>query len=153
MAAGLAVGCAGVGFVGVGLWARRDVKSVLAQERIVSPVDSSRVEGAAAARALAEFIRENTVQATSGRTYAETDAYLDAEGKPTSDEASAARDELTGQPVENPDHALWIQSTTLQSALAQAYMAFRLAELTIALGAAFVAIGAGLAAAGRGRGR
>ena len=50
--------------------------------------------------------------------------------------------------MENPDHELWIQSTTLQSALLQAYMAFRLSELTVALGAALAAAGVGLAAAG-----
>ena len=125
---GLAVGCAGLGFVGAGLWARRDVKRVLARERIVNPEDASPVEGAAGARAMAELIRRRTVEATGGRTYAETEA-------------------------EGPDHDLWIQSTTLQTALGQAYMAFRLAELTIALGGTFVAVGVGLAAAGRGRGR
>jgi hypothetical protein len=125
---GLAVGCAGLGFVGAGLWARRDVKRMLARERIVNPDDATPVDGPAGARAMAELIRRRTIEATDGRTYAETD-------------------------VESPDHALWIQSTTLQTALTQAYMAFRLAELTIALGGAFVAIGAGLAAAGRGRGR
>ena len=150
---GLAVGCAGLAFVGTGLWARRDVKRVLAQERIVNPEDARPVEGAAGARAMAELIRRSTIAATGGRTYAETDSYVDEEGKPTSDADGAAKDERTGAPVENPDHALWIQSTSLQTALTQAYMAFRLSELTIALGGAFVAIGVGLAAAGRGRGR
>lgn len=148
-AAGAAVGLAGVGFICTGLWARRDIGRVLAQERIVSPTDANaRVTSATAARALAEFIRQNTVSATGGRTYAEIDPYLDADGNPTADADSAAKDERTGQPVENPDHDLWIQSTTLRTALTQAYMAFRVAELTVAVGAAFVAAGIGLSIAG-----
>jgi hypothetical protein len=42
-----------------------------------------------------------------------------------------------------------MQSTTLQTALMQAYMAFRVAESTVALGAVLVVAGAGLAASGR----
>ena len=148
-ATGAAVGLAGLVFVGVGLWARREAARALAQERISSPLDETQVTSGAGARSLAEFIRRNTLEATGGRTYAEVDAYLDAHGRPTPDSAVAVKDELTGRPVENPDHDLWIQSTTLQSALMQAYMASRLAELTVALGAAFVAVGAGLASAGR----
>ena len=152
-AMGRVVGVAGVGLVGAGLWARREATRALERERIVGPPDVSPggapVAGAPGARAMAEFIRQNTVETTDGRTYAEIDAYLDPEGRPTADAASAARDERTGEPRENPDHAVWIQSLTLQNALTQAYVAFRLADLTVALGATFVAVGAGLAAAGR----
>ena len=54
----------------------------------------------------------------------------------------------TGGLLENPEHALWLQSTTLQTALMQAYIGFRLAQLTVAVGVAFCAVGAGLAALG-----
>ena len=74
--------------------------------------------------------------ATAGRTYAQIEPYLDSGGAPTADSADAAKDERTGQPLANPDASLWIQSTTLQSALMQAYMAFRVSESTAALGAA-----------------
>jgi hypothetical protein len=107
------------------------------------------VTSAAAARSLAEVIRRNTIEATGGRTYSETDLYVDGEGRPTSDADCALKDDRTGQPTENPEHALWIQSTTLQAALTQAYTGFRLAELTVALGASFVASGVGLAATAR----
>jgi hypothetical protein len=96
---------------------------------------------------MAEFIRQNTIEATGGHTYAETDPYLDAEAKPTSDASQAAKDERTGAPLENPDHDLWIQSTTLQTALMQAYVAFRMSELTIGLGICFSLAGLGLVAA------
>jgi hypothetical protein len=94
---------------------------------------------------MAELIRGNTVEATGGRTYVEIDPYVDAEGDTTPDAARAAKDERTGGPIESPEHALWIQSTTLQTALMQAYTAFRLSELTVALGASFVAVGIALA--------
>jgi hypothetical protein len=45
--------------------------------------------------------------------------------------------------------ARWLQSTTLQTALMQAYISSRLAELTIGLGAALVTAGAGVTALAR----
>lgn len=150
---GAAVGIAGLGLFGVGLWARRDVARALARERVRVPADTqqpgARLTNATAARATAELIRRNTSEATEGRAYAETEPYFDPDGKPTSDAALALEDPRTGRPVENPDHELWIQSITLQTALMQAYLAFRLSELTIALGSAFVGVGLGLAAVGR----
>ena len=149
-AAGAATGLTGLGLVGLGLWAHRDVRRALERERIVSTPDArpptTLVTSGGAARSMAEVIRTNTVAATGGRTYAEIEPYLRADGKPTSSAEAAAKHEVTGQPLENPDHDLWIQSTTLQTALMQAYMAFRLAELTMAIGGAFVGIGLGLTA-------
>jgi hypothetical protein len=149
-AAGVATMLAGAGFTAVGVWARRDVRRALEQEHVGSDLlgATGLVTTAAGARATAELIRRNTLKATGGRTYAETAAFLDADGMPTADARLAVKDDR-GQPLENPAHELWIQSTALQSALLQAYMAFRLAELTLALGASFVAVGVGLAAAGR----
>ena len=144
---------AGAGLVGAGLWARRDVTQSLARERIVGTGDmtppNAQVVSAGAARQLAEVIRERTVSASGGKTYAEVDLYVAADGSTTSDHSLALVDERTGEPVESPAHALWVQSTTFQSALMQAYMAFRLAELTAGLGVGFVVAGAGIAAAGR----
>lgn len=144
---------AGLGLVGVGLWARADVKRSLARERIVSTGDAdppnAPVTSGPAARSLAEVIRKNTLASTDGKTYGETPPYVDAEGTPTHDRSEAAKDTLTGDAVESPAHALWVQSTALQTALMQAYVAQRLAELTAGLGAVFVAVGAGLTAAAR----
>lgn len=148
---GTVVALAGVGFVGAGLWARREVERALTRERVVSTSDATPpdapVTSAGAARSMAEVIRGRTLAAAGGRTYAETEAFLDGEGNPTADAEAALKDERTGEPIENPQHALWIQSTTLQTALMQAYLSARLAELTIALGAALVAAGVGIAAA------
>jgi hypothetical protein len=146
---GIAVSIAGVGFVATGVWARREVQAALRRERIVSGPGAPPVTDGAAARSLAEEIRRSTVDATGGRTYAETELYLDAERNPTSERAYALEDEASGLPVENPEHTLWIKSTTLQAALMQAYVGSRLAELTMGLGAAFLATGIGLTASAR----
>lgn len=119
---GITVSLAGVALVATGLWARREVRGTLARERIVS--DSAPVTSGTAARSLAESIRRSALDAAGGRTYAETEP-------------------------ETPAQALWLQATTLETALMQAYMGTRLADLTMGLGAAFVAAGAGLTAAGR----
>jgi hypothetical protein len=152
-AAGVSTLAAGLWLIGVGLWARRDVRHGLERERITTTSDATRpgapVTDAVAARSMAEVIRDKTLASTGGKTYGETAAYVDAGGHPTGDRESAAKDPLTGEPLENPEHALWIQSTALQTALMEAYLAQRLAELTVGLGAVFVGVGAGLAAAAR----
>lgn len=134
----------GAALISAGLWARREARAKLARERIVSPSDAKPVTCGAAARSLAEVIRQTTLDAAGGRTYAEIELYLDAAGNPTSDPERALRDERTDQPVQNPTQALWLQSTTLQTALMQAYMGSRIAELVIGLGAGMVAVGTGL---------
>ena len=147
---GTVVALAGLSLVAVGIWARSTVTRTLERERIVSTPDarppSARVTSGAGARAMAEVIRRNALEAAGGRTYSETEAYLDADGNPTSDRVEARKDERTGQPVENPDHALWLQATTLETALMQAYLASSLAHLTIALGGTLAVAGAGVAA-------
>ena len=81
----------GLGLVGVGLWARRDVARTLARERIVSGPEASPVVSAGAARSLAEAIRKSTLEATGGRTYSETPSYLGPDGEPTNESALAAQ--------------------------------------------------------------
>lgn len=150
---GCAVAATGLGLVGIGAWARRDVRRELARQRVSAPpalaAGGGPVASAPAARALAELIRDRTLEASGGRTYAETDPYVTADGATTSDPAAALTDKRTGQPLANPEVELWITSTALQTALMQAYLAFRLADLTAGLGAALVCAGAGIAAAGR----
>jgi hypothetical protein len=146
--AGVSTIAAGLGLVGLGLWARRDARRGLARERIVAPPDVA-VRDAAPARSPAELIREATWSSTGGTTYGETLGYVEAEGRPTAEKAFAVTDALIGAPVENPYVALWVESTALQTALMQAYLAKRLAELTAGLGVVLVGVGAGLAAVPR----
>jgi len=146
--AGVSTIVTGLGLVGLGLWARRDVHHGLAQERTVAPTDAPVVD-AGAARSLAEVIREGTLSSTRGTPYGEAPGYVEAGVRPTADNALAATDTLTGAPVEDPHMALWVESTALQTTLIQAYLARRLAELTTGLGAVLVGVGAGLAAVPR----
>lgn len=152
---GIGTVLAGAGLVAVGLWAKREVRVTLVRERIVNPsgagAKSNRVTGGSAARSLAELIRRSALDSADGRTYSETEPYVDREGNPTADREDALLDERTGEPVENPQHALWLQATSLQTALMQAYMGSRVAELTIGLGAALVTVGTGVTALARSR--
>ena len=145
---GIVVGLAGAGLVAVGVWGRLEVRRTLARERITSTADAkppnAPVTSGAAARSLAEVIRTRTVAASGGRVYAEVEEFVDADGHGTSDAAAALKDDRTGQPLENPEHALWIQSTTLQTALLQAYVSERIADLATGLGVALLAAGAGI---------
>lgn len=119
-----AVSLTGVGLIAAGVWGHREVQAALTRERVVDPTSSRPVRDGAAARALAERIRLSTLDATGGRTYAES--------RPDSEEQT-----------------LWLQATTLQTALMNAYMASRVALLTVGLGVAFVLTGAGLSASAR----
>lgn len=104
---------------------------------------------AAAARGLVDVIREQTLESTGGKTYAETGEYLAEDGSATSDVTKAMKDEATGSPVGNPDVELWLRSTTLQTALMQAYMAFRISDLMLGVGGALGLAGAGIVASAR----
>ena len=117
----------GVAAVAVGFAARDTVRSDLAREQIVGTPDSSipgqKVDTGSEAQAFAAVMRKHTLEATGGQTYAEMDRFLDASGKPTSDEAKAATDPKSGEPVENPARNIWISSTAFQTALNTAYFA------------------------------
>lgn len=150
---GIGVGVTGLALIGLGIWARREVSRALARERVssIGHEPNTPVTSAAAARSMAELIRTRTLTAAGGRTYSETDEFLGGNGTTTSDATAALKDERTGEPIENPEHALWLQSMTLQTALMQAYLAGKIADLTIAIGAALVTAGVGITAAGAAR--
>jgi hypothetical protein len=147
-AAGTGVVFAGLAFAGLGVWARREVRRGLERERISTP-DGKAVTSAAAARGLADLIREQTLESAGGKTYAETGEYLVEDGSTTSDVTKAMKDEATESPVTNPDVELWLRSTTLQTALMQAYMAFRISDLMLGVGGALTLAGAGIATSAR----
>lgn len=147
-AAGAGVVVAGLGLLGLGAWARREVRAGLARERITDPGGRS-VTDASSARALAETIRAQTLESAGGKTYAEVGEYLAEDGSSTSDPTQARTDDVTGAPVKNPEVELWIRATTLQSALMQAYLAFRISDLMLAVGGALTLSGAGIVAGAR----
>lgn len=137
----------------LGLKARHDVEAALTREQIAATGGMSRpgatVRAPDDARELAEVIRRATIDAAGGLPYSKTPPYLAPDGEPTTDAAKALIDERTGRPVPNPSYSLWVQATTLQTALMQAYIGFRVAEFTAAVGAAFVLTGLGFTLAGK----
>jgi len=137
-----------VALVGVGIAGRDSVRSELAREQIVGTPDSAipgqKVDTGSEAREFARTMRKHTLEATDNQTYAQMGRFLDESGKPTEDEAAAAKDADSGQPVENPARNIWISSTAFQTALNTAYFAESVATFVIAIGAALLLVGIGL---------
>jgi hypothetical protein len=100
------------------------------------------VDNGSKARCFAQYMRIHTLEATGGQVYASMGRYLDAAGKPTNDQAAAAKD-ASGQPVANAARDIWVTETALTTALNTSYMAERLAIFGLVVGAAFVFTGVG----------
>src|SRR5215207_9031386 len=102
----------GLGTIVVGADGRDRVRSDLAREQIVGTPDSTipgqKVDTGAEAQAFANVMRKHTLEATGGQTYAQMGRFLDKAGNPTSDEKAAAVNPKSGQPVENPLRAMWV---------------------------------------------
>jgi hypothetical protein len=137
----------GAGSLYMGFDGRDQVRSDLAREQIVGTDDSSipgqKVDTGREAKAFAAVIRKHTLEATGGQTYAQMGRFLDDNGKPTSDEAAAAKDPKTGQPVENGLRNMWVTSTALSTALNTAYFAESVATFAIGMGFALLLTGIG----------
>jgi hypothetical protein len=95
------------------------------------------------AKAFAGYMRIHALEATGGQVYAEMGRYLDANGKATNDEAIAAKDPTTGQPVQNQLRNLWVTETALTTALTTSFFAERVAIFTLAIGGALLLTGIG----------
>jgi hypothetical protein len=138
----------GIGAVSMGFDGRDRVQSDLAREKIVGTPDSTipnqLVDTGSEAQAFADVMREHTLEATMGQTYAEMPRFLGEDGKPVADEAQAAKDPKTGAPVENPAREIWISSTAFQTALNTAYFAESVATFAIVMGFALLLTGIGL---------
>jgi hypothetical protein len=137
----------GAGSIYMGIDGRDQVRSDLAREQIVGTDDSSiagqKVDTGSEAQTFAATIRKHTLESTEGLTYAQMGRFLDENGKPTSDEAAAAKDPKTGQPVENGLRNLWVTSTALSTALNTAYFAESVATFAIVMGVALLFAGIG----------
>ncbi len=137
----------GVGTLVIGIDGRGEVRNTLAKEQIVGTPDSKipgqKVDTGTEAKAFADVIRKHTLEATGGQTYAQMDRFLDENGKPTSDEAAAAKDPKTGEPVENGARNIWITSTALSTALNTAFFAENVALFSIVMGIAMLLVGIG----------
>jgi len=137
----------GIGAIFTGLQGRSQVRSDLAAEQIVGTDDSTipgqTVDTGAEAQAFALIIRKHTLEATGGQTYSQMDRFLDANGKPTSDEKLAAINPASGKPQENGLRNMWINATALSTALNTAYFAERVATFAIVMGFALLLSGIG----------
>jgi len=139
----------GLGAIYMGVDGRSYVRDNLAAERIVGTPDSTipgqKVDTGTEAQAFAKVMRKHTLEATGGQTYAQMGRFLDANGKPTNDEKSAAIDPKTKQPVENGLRNLWVNETALTTALNTAYFAEQVATFALVMGIALLLAGLGFA--------
>ncbi|HEU6446374.1 MAG TPA: hypothetical protein VFL61_15075 [Gaiellaceae bacterium] len=137
----------GAGSIGLGAWGFNEVRDSLARENIVGTPDSSipgqKVDTGSEARAFATTMRAHVLESTDGRTYAEMGRYLDAQGNETNDEAAAAKDPKTGQPVANGLRNLWVTETALTTALNMAFLGERIAVFGMVMGLALLLTGIG----------
>jgi hypothetical protein len=137
----------GAGAVYMGVDGRDQVRSDLAREQIVGTPDSSipgqRVDTGSEAEAFAAVIRKHTLAATDGKTYSQMPRFLDENGQGTDDEAAAAKDPKTGEPVANQARNIWVTSTALSTALNTAYFAEGVATFAIVMGIAMLLSGIG----------
>jgi hypothetical protein len=137
----------GVGSIVVGLNGRDQVRSDLAREQIVGTPDSTipgqLVDTGSEAQAFAKVMRHHTLEATKGQTYAQMGRYVDANGKPTNDEKTAAKDPKTGQPMPNHARDLWVTETALTTALNTAYFAESVSTFVVVMGGALLLVGTG----------
>ena len=147
VAAGVVLIAFGIAALVMSVDARSEVRSSLAQENIVGTPDSSipgqKVDTGSEARAFADVMREHTLEATGGRTYAEMGRFLDENGQETDDEAQAAVDPETGEPVANAARNIWVTETALTTALNMSYMAEQLSLFGIVVGIALLLSGIG----------
>jgi hypothetical protein len=150
--AGIAASClmiaVGIGAVVMGFEGRSTVRDELAREQIVGTPDmkgvaNQKVDTGSEARDFAAGMREHTLAATQGQTYAQMPRFLDENGKPTANEEKAAVDPKSGEPVSNPAREIWVTETALASALNTSYFAENVANFAIVVGFALLLSGIG----------
>jgi hypothetical protein len=144
----------GVIAIGMGMNGRNEVRDALAAQRITATPDAAEITNGklqpgqeintgAQAKQFAKVMEHHALEATQGQRYAEMGRFLTPSGDPTSDEAKAAKDPKTGQPVENGLRNLWVTETALSTALNMSYMAEQLSLFGIVVGVAFLLTGIG----------
>ena len=117
---GLVLVASGVFMVYEGRAAHNDVRDTLAEERIISSEDAAiplaEVDSAAEAKAQAEVIRKHALDQSGGKTYAEMDRS-------------------------DPNRATYLNSVTLRTALMESYLAFKVGDLVVGVGAIVALLG------------
>jgi hypothetical protein len=159
----------GIGSIGAGIWGIHYTRDQLKDEQIVGSPDMTpsaiktevqqagltnvdlptcsvageTVDTGTEAKCFASYMRVHTLEATGGQVYAEMPRFLDKNGKPTSDEAQAAKDPATGAPVANHARDLWVTYTALSTALNTSFFAEAIGVFGIVMGIALLLVGIG----------
>ena len=111
---------ASVFMIGEARAAHNDVRDALAAERIITAEDAeiplASVDSAAEAKAQADIIQEHALAITEGKTYAEL-------------------------PRDDARRNTYLQAVTLRTALMESYLAFKVADLVLGVGAIVAALG------------
>jgi hypothetical protein len=100
------------------------------------------IDNGARAHAFASYMRIHALEATGGVPYAQLPRYASADGKGTSDPATALTGK-NGQPLDNPVRQVWITETALATALNASYLAEQVALFGIVVGTAMLLTGIG----------
>jgi hypothetical protein len=120
VAFGLVLFVSGLYMLAQGISARNEVTDTLADERIITSqnaeIPMAKVTGAAEAKAQADVIKQDALNITGGKTYAELDRN-------------------------DPNRNVYLNSVTLRTALMQSYMAFKVADLVMGVGALVAVLG------------
>lgn len=143
----------GIASIAVGFSGRAEVRDRLAEQKITATPDATEitngklqpgalVDTGMEAKRFADIMEFHALEATGGRFYAEMGRYLTPEGKETSDEAAAAKDE-NGRPVSNRARDIWVTQTALATALNTSFFAERVAMFSIVMGVALLLTGIG----------
>jgi hypothetical protein len=144
----------GAGSIAIGAWGISTVRDNLKQEQIFfgdraedpavpAGLSGKQVTTGSQAHAFAGMMRTHALEATDGQPYSTMGRFLDAKGNPTSDEAKAAKNPTTGQPVPNGKRDLWVTETALTTALNVAYLGERVGVFGIVMGIALLLTGIG----------
>jgi len=143
----------GIGAIVIGTTGLSTVRDEIAAQKITATPDAAEITGGkltpgqaiktgADARAFADVMEHHALEATKGQYYAQMGRFLTPSGKPTNDEALAAKTP-EGQPVENGLRNLWVTETALTTALNTSFFAERVAYFSIVMGVALLLTGIG----------
>ena len=159
----------GIGSIGAGVWGIHYTRDQLKLEQITGSPDMTPsaikteaqqagltnvdlptcsvagevVDTGKEAKCFASYMRIHTLEATGGQVYSQMPRFLDKNGKPTNDEAQAAKDPATGAAVQNHARDIWVTYTALSTALNTSYFAEAVAIFGIVMGVALLLVGIG----------
>jgi hypothetical protein len=159
----------GIGSIGAGIWGIHYTRDQLKLEQITGSSDMTpsaiqteaqqagltnvevptcsvageTVDTGKEAKCFASYMRIHTLEATGGQVYSEMPRFLDKNGKPTNDEAQAAKDPATGASVQNHARDIWVTYTALSTALNTSYFAETVGVFGLVMGVALLLVGIG----------